>query len=53
MLVAYLLSYIARQDIEQGSIIADIDVKGTLLVTVLLSVCMALLSYDDDIILFY
>ena len=53
MLLAYWLSYLSNQDIEQGKVITDIDVKGTLLVTALLSLCMALLSYDDDIILFY
>jgi hypothetical protein len=53
MLLAYWFSYVANQDIEQGKVIADIDVNGTLLVSALLSLCMALLSYDDDIILFY
>ena len=53
MLLAYLLSYVVQHDIEQGGEITDINVKGSLLITVLLSFCMALLSYDDDIILFY
>ena len=53
MLLAYFFSYVMHKDIEQGGEITDIDVKGSLLVTVLLSICMAVLSYDDDIIRFY
>jgi hypothetical protein len=53
MLVVYKIYYELIDSQEETVIAHNVDEVGISVITVVMCFCMALLSYDDELILFY